>query len=74
MRQKIFRPGAHFDAKYVSAPFCHAKQPELPYGAKYLFLAENPVFWFFPLLVPYWFSIELRVLQTARDLLYGSLY
>ena len=31
-----------------------SKRSESPYGAKYLFLAENPVFQFFGLLDPYW--------------------
>ena len=31
-----------------------SKRPESPYGAKYCFLAENPVFQFFGLLDPYW--------------------
>ena len=30
------------------------KRLESPYGAKYIFLAENPVFQFFGLLAPYW--------------------
>ena len=35
-----------------------SKRPESPYGAKYLFLAENPVFQFFGLLIPYRGPIE----------------
>ncbi len=35
-----------------------SKRPESPYGAKYLFLAENPVFQFFGLLIPYRAPIE----------------
>ena len=47
-----------------------SKRPESPYGAKYLFLAENPVFQFFGLLDPYWTPIGplLRPRGTSRGL------
>ena len=54
-----WRPGAHFDAKYVSAPFCHAKTAWIAIWSKIFFFGRKSsfsVFWpIGPLLVPYWF-------------------
>ena len=61
-----WRPGAYFDAKYVSLHSVTPKRPELPYGAKYCFLAENPVFQFFPLLIPYWSLLSFCCGIVAR--------
>ena len=52
VRQKIGDPGPISMQNMFPLLPVTPKRPELPYGAKYLFLAENPVFQFFPLLVP----------------------
>ena len=56
-----WRPGAHFDAKYVSAPFCHAKtawiaiwSKKTKFGRKSSLSVFSPIG---PLLVPYWSPI-----------------
>ena len=55
-----WRPGAHFDVKYVSAPFCHAKTAWIAIWSKIFVLAENPFFFCF---FPYWSPIDLLVVR-----------
>ena len=57
VRQKIGDPGPISMQNMFPLISVVPKPPKSPYGAKYLFLAENPVFQFFPLLVPYWSPI-----------------
>ena len=54
VRQKIGEPGSKSIRNIFPVHSVTSKRPESPYGAKYLFLAENPVFQFFGLLDPYW--------------------
>ena len=60
MRQKIGDPGPISTQNMFPLLPATPKRLELPYGAKYFFFAENPVFQFFPpidpLLIPYWFE------------------
>ena len=54
VRQKIGDPGSKSIRNIFPLHLATSKRPESPYGAKYVFLAENPVFQFFDLLDPYW--------------------
>ena len=47
-----------------------SKRPESPYGAKFVFLPENPVFLFFCLLDPYWTPLEPRLFRLLGPLVY----
>ena len=53
VRQKIEDPGSISTQNIFPLTPVVPKPPQLPYGAKYVCLAENPVFQFFPPLVPY---------------------
>ena len=52
MRQKIGDPLSISTQNMFPLLPATPKLPELPYGAKYFFVAENQVFQFFPLLIP----------------------
>ena len=58
VRQKIGDPGSISTQNMFPLSSVTPKRPELPYGAKYFFFAENPVFWFLPLLISYWSPID----------------
>ena len=53
VRQKIGVPGSKSIRNAFPLHPVTSKPPESPYGAKYFFLAENPVFQFFGLEIPY---------------------
>ena len=53
VRQKIGEPGSKSIRNIFPLHPVMSKRPESPYGAKYLFLPENPVFQFFGLEIPY---------------------
>ena len=53
VRQEIEDPGSISTQNMFPLHPVTSKRPESPYGAKYLFLAENPVFQFFGLEIPY---------------------
>ena len=53
VRQKIGEPGSKSIRNIFPLHPVTSKRPESPYGAKYCFLAENPVFQFFGLEIPY---------------------
>ena len=54
VRQKIGDPGSISTQNMFPLLPVTPKRPELPYGVKKKKFAENPFFWFFPLLIPYW--------------------
>ena len=53
VRQKIGVPGSKSIRNIFPLHPVTSKRPESPYGAKYCFFAENPVFQFFGLEIPY---------------------
>ena len=53
VRQKIGDPGSKSMRNVFPLHPVTSKRPESPYGAKYFVLAENPVFQFFGLEIPY---------------------
>ena len=53
VRQKIGVPGSKSMRNIFPLHPVTSKRPESPYGAKYFFFAENPVFQFFGLEIPY---------------------
>ena len=58
VRQKIRDPGSKSMRYIFPLHPVTSKRPESPYGAKYFFVAENPVFQFFGLEIPYRAPIE----------------
>ena len=72
VRQKIGDPGSKSIRNVFPLHPVTPKRPESPYGAKYFFLAENPVFQFFGLEIPYRTRVGPYVLHAPGSDRRGS--